>query len=124
MVHLILLLPIIGLVVFWVLPLSIALPAYLVLLGISGIIYYLAIRSTHRPTTTGKDGLIGKSVLVTEISAREMHVRVDGEIWRATSNDLLRSGENAVIVGIDGLTLKVAKQPVRQDKPHIDSSPT
>ncbi len=111
MCHLILLMPLIGLVVFWIWPLSIALPVYLVILTVSGMIYWLIMKSMHRPVTTGPEGMIGKVVSVIDMSHHIGHVRAGGAIWRAESNDSLHAGDKATILGVENLTLRVGRKP-------------
>ena len=107
MVHLILLLPIAGLALFWMLPISTALPAYLVLLAVSAWLYYVTLKAMRRPTETGLEGLIGKPAIVIAMNGHQGQVSVEGEIWEATSDDALRKGDTARITRISGLTLEV-----------------
>ena len=111
MCHLILLMPVIGLIVFWIWPLSTALPVYLVILSLTGLVYFALTRAMHRPVVTGKEGLIGKSVDVIDMSGHSGHVRFQGEIWQAFSEDSLQKGNKATIVGVKGLTLRIGKEP-------------
>ena len=110
MCHLILLLPIIGLVVFWIWPLSVALPVYIAILVISGTMYWMILKSMRRPVTTGTRGMIGKSVEVIDMSNHVGHVRAGGAIWNAESSDSLRAGDKATILGVDDLTLRIGKK--------------
>ena len=57
MCHLILLLPLLALPLFWLTPLSIALPAYVAVLALSGGIYLLAVRAMHRPDYSSERAL-------------------------------------------------------------------
>lgn len=118
--HLILLLPLIGLVVFWIAPLSIAIPVYLVILIASGLAYYSIIKSMRRPVVTGKEGLIGQTVEITDMSGHTGHVRIQGELWRAVSDDILHAGDKAVILDVEKLTLRVARQPSVEKPPKRD----
>lgn len=114
MCHLILLMPIVGLVVFWILPLSAALPVYLVILAASAVLYYLILKSMRRPVTTGAQTLVGKSATVVEASGNRGEVHVEGAIWQATSDDTLAVGDRVMILSIEGLTLKVARDTQSQ----------
>jgi len=58
MCHLILLLPLLALPLFWMAPMQFAGPAYAVVLVLSGGIYFLAIRAMHRPVQTGVEALL------------------------------------------------------------------
>lgn len=57
MCHLILLLPLIALPVFWVWPLSWAVPAYALALLISGSIYCCAMAAMHRDVSAGRESV-------------------------------------------------------------------
>ena len=121
MCHLILMMPVLGLGVFWIWPFGTALPVYLVILLLSAFVYFAMIRAMHRPVVTGAGGLIGQIADVSDMNGHQGHVHVHGEIWRAVSDDLLEAGSKAVIVGIDGMTLEVRKlsgqaPPVKTDK--------
>jgi membrane protein implicated in regulation of membrane protease activity len=109
MCHLVLLMPLIGLVVFWIWPLSIALPVYGVIVSFSGVLYYLLFKAMRRPVTTGTEGLIGKPAVVIDMSNHTGHVRVEGAIWRAQSDDELKAGETAKVLKVDRLTLQVGR---------------
>jgi membrane-bound serine protease (ClpP class) len=121
MCHLILMMPVIGLGVFWIWPFATALPVYLVILLLSAFVYFAMIRAMHRPVVTGAGGLIGQIADVSDTNGHEGHVHVHGEIWRAVSDDLVEPGGKAVIVRIDGMTLEIRKssgqpRPVAADK--------
>jgi membrane-bound serine protease (ClpP class) len=110
MCHVILLMPFIGLVVFWIWPLSTALPVYLVILSLSGIIYFALLKAMHKPVVTGREGLIGESVDIIDMSNHNGHVRYEGEIWEAYSEDSLYKGDKAIILEVNGLKLKIGKE--------------
>ena len=57
MCHLVLLLPILALPLFWFAPLAIAVPAYVVVLILSGWFYWLAVSAMRRPVHTGAEAL-------------------------------------------------------------------
>lgn len=116
MCHLILMMPVIGLGVFWILPFSVALPLYLVIVAVSGFIYFKIMRAMkHRPES-GTEAMIGHTVEVIETSGHSSRVIFDGEIWEAESDELLKKGEQVEILAVKGLTLRVGKPP--DDKIH------
>ncbi len=119
MCHIILLMPVIGLIVFWIWPLSTALPVYLVILSLSGLVYFALMRAMHRPVVTGKEGLMGKSVDVIDMSGHNGHVRFQGEIWQAFSEDSLHEGNKASVIGMDGLTLRIGKEHSLRERMEI-----
>ena len=55
--HLILFLPIIGIIVFWLFPLNIAIPIYAGIFVLSGLMYWAVIRAIRRVPVTGKRGM-------------------------------------------------------------------
>jgi len=59
--------------------------------------------SRRRRAVTGAEALIGKTAVVSSPT----QVRVDGEIWEARSDRLLRPGDEVVVQGVEGLTLFV-----------------
>lgn len=109
MCHLILMLPLLGLVVFWVWPLSVAVPVYTVIVFVSLAIYYLILRAMHRPVITGREGIIQGTGWVIEVRKHQVRVRVRNELWNAESSDKLRPGDQVKIVGVDGLMLRVQR---------------
>ena len=117
MCHIMLLLPVIGLVVFWIWPLSTALPIYLAMLMISGFSYYGIMKLMRRPVATGKEGLVGQRVEIIDMSGRTGHGRIHGEIWRVISDDVLHAGDKAVICGVEDLTLRIARESAFEKQP-------
>lgn len=109
MCHLILLLPVLGLAVFMLWPLSVAAPVYAVILVISLAFYYFIMQAMRRPVTTGAEEIVRKTGKVLEVRGRKIYVRVRGEIWNAESSDRLHPGDSVSITGIDGLMLRVKR---------------
>ena len=109
MCHLVLLLPVLGLAAFWLWPLSVAVPAYAVILAISLLFYYLIMQAMHRPVITGTEEILRKTGKVLEVRGRKILVRVRGEIWNAESSDRLRVGDTVRITSLDGLVLRVQR---------------
>jgi membrane-bound serine protease (ClpP class) len=75
-----------------------------------------ALRAQRNPSTTGTEGMIGQVGPVrADISASDEElvyrgtVLVNGEIWRATSDEAIDRDENIVVKGVDGFTLRVKK---------------
>jgi membrane protein implicated in regulation of membrane protease activity len=109
--HLILLLPLIGIIVFWLMPLGIAIPVYVGILLISGLMYWAILRSIKKTPTTGASGLVGaKARVVSKMGPSEEAqylVEADGELWSANSPDMVGIGETVRIIGVDGIRLVV-----------------
>jgi membrane-bound serine protease (ClpP class) len=69
------------------------------------------LRAQLRPAQTGREAMIGQVVpAVDRISPEAGRVFVEGEYWRAVSDELIEKGEPVEIVGIEGLTLKVKQK--------------
>ena len=116
MQHAILLLPLIGIVVFFIFPPEIAIPVYLVILAISGILYWFIIRVMMKQPNMGREGLIGmEGRVVSKLEpkpgeeARYM-IRIRGELWRANSQEELFPGDIIEIVAVNGLILDIRKK--------------
>lgn len=115
MCHLILMLPLLGLGVFWLWPLSVAVPVYVVILLVSLAFYYFIMRAMHQPVITGREAIIQGTGKVIEVREHKVLVRVRNEIWNAESPDKLRTGDQVEIVSVDGLMLRV--QRIGRDRP-------
>lgn len=76
-----------------------------------------ALQAQRRQPITGTEGLVSMLGSVrTELTATstdpeftEGTVLVNGEIWRAVSDEEIASGEQVVVKGVDGFTLRVKK---------------
>jgi membrane-bound serine protease (ClpP class) len=87
--------------VLWTVVGSIAVVCLLVLTAI--------IRAQRRPVNTGREGLIGQTAVVRGALDPRGTVFVEGEIWNAWLEAGQASpGDEVVVVGVDGLKLKVA----------------
>jgi len=58
MCHLILFLPVLALPLFWLVPLSVAIPVYSAILVVWGWMYYFVIRVMRRPVVSGTEALL------------------------------------------------------------------
>jgi membrane-bound serine protease (ClpP class) len=73
------------------------------------------VRALGRPPSTGAEGLVGRTATVRERLGPEGQVMVSGEIWRAVAEgEPLEPGAQVRIVGVDGLTLRVAKAEAKR----------
>jgi len=109
MCHLILAMPLLGLVVFWFWPLSIAGPAYAGIVALSAWLYLLIIKAMRRPVVSGKESLMHSRGTVLGRDGKLFRVRANSEIWNAASADRLSVGESVEVIGIDGLILNVRR---------------
>ncbi len=104
-------LPLIAIPVFWLLSLEGAIIVYLFCLLLSGAMFWL-MRITHRiPVATGAESLINRDAEVISKSnagARPTYlVRMEGELWTASSNDTIKIGETVTVSTVKGNMLKV-----------------
>lgn len=109
MCHLILLLPLIALPIFWLVPLVPALLIYGAVLLLSAWTYWFVMQSMRRPVETGKEELLHATGRVLEARGRSLQVRVHSENWSAVSPDRLKSGDTVEVVTVDGLNLRVRR---------------
>jgi membrane protein implicated in regulation of membrane protease activity len=109
MCHLILLLPVLALPLFWLAPLSIAVPAYAAVLILSGGIYFLAVRAMHRPVQIGVEALLHSRGEVLAKADGLFRVRVHSEVWNAESKDDLDPGDSVEVIAVDDLRLRVRR---------------
>jgi membrane protein implicated in regulation of membrane protease activity len=85
MCHLIFLLPIFGLPVFWFFPFKTALILYLVICAISLFLYYRIFQAMHARVCTGQEGMLGKTAVVIRTINPEGKIKYAAEIWKAVA---------------------------------------
>jgi membrane protein implicated in regulation of membrane protease activity len=96
--------PFIGLVLFLILPWTIALPSYLVIVTLSVLLYRKIMQSMKLPVTTGVEGLIGS---VGEVEP-DGSLALGTERWKiASPQDDLVPGQRVRIVGFNDMHLEV-----------------
>jgi membrane protein implicated in regulation of membrane protease activity len=109
----VMLLPVIALPVFWLFPFGQALPIYVFCLLLSGSMFLMMRKNMKRPVATGSESMIGKRVEVIFRSASDKatpyRVRIEGEIWSASSRDSLEAGEAATITAVRGNSLIIER---------------
>ena len=105
--HLLLILPLLGLILFVFLLWQVALPLYMVMLVVSLGIYWKIIQAQRRRPVIGKRAMIGDRAVVVRVGGDAVEVEYEGEIWRAVSPEPLKSGETVIIQGVKGLILQV-----------------
>jgi len=131
MCHLVLLLPIIALPVFWLWSWPIAVSVYVVVLIISGWTYIYAAFAMHRPVVSGVEHTLHSRGVVVDDTPDGLRVRVNSEYWPATCDRPLHTGDAIRVVGREGLTLLVepiapsatASSGTRQRGDHPDAVP-
>ncbi len=109
----VLLLPVIGLIVFWLLPLSAAVPVYIVILIISGLLYWIVARAMKKHPGYDLASLVGTEATVISKTGTPKNiiyvVNIRGELWNAMSRDDLVPDDTVKIISVHGLTLRVEK---------------
>lgn len=108
MCHIILLLPLIGLPIFWLAPLPIAMTSYTFLTFFAGWAYLGIARTSHRPVATGQEALLHARGEVIAAHGSHLTVRIMGEIWSARSAAAVKRSEQVRVTGMNGLELIVA----------------
>lgn len=74
----------------------------------------LGIRALYRPSVTGESAMVGRLGVARSTLAPEGQVMIDGELWRALSQDgTVAAGDPVKVAAIDGLTLKVTRSAQR-----------
>jgi membrane protein implicated in regulation of membrane protease activity len=105
-------------VVLWLLPrvaINIPLWGLIIMMIALGVYNYINYR-------LGKKALIKKPMISLDIGSRgrtttpvslKGYVRINGELWQASSNSTIDAGEEITVVGIEGMTLLIS--PVEND---------
>ena len=92
---------------WWVIVPAVGSTAGLVIFALS-----FGVRALYRTPTTGTSGMLGQRAVARTPLAPEGQVAVQGELWRAVAQGgSVAAGEPVTVVGVDGLTLTVAKTP-------------
>jgi membrane-bound serine protease (ClpP class) len=86
-----------------------------VTLAVSGIILFLvrlAVEAQRTPSVTGEVGMIGETgrALSSIEPGGVGRVQTRGEIWTATANEPITSGDGVRVLGVKGLLLTVARE--------------
>ena len=117
MMALIMALPVLGIVLFYILPFPMALPLYLLLLFISGLIYYgmIKVMGRKRKVRTGFEEMMGREALVVEDVSPQGKVQIYNEIWTAKARGrTFLKGDKVRICDHEGLTLIVEALTVKE----------
>ncbi len=110
MCHLIFLAPILALPVFWLLPLSLALPIYLGVVGMTGLVLWPVVGAMRQPLRNGVEGMIGaRGEALTDLNPDGL-VRCQGEMWEATAEEPIPGGERVWVLDVNRLHLTVGRQ--------------
>jgi membrane-bound serine protease (ClpP class) len=92
---------------WWVIVPAVGSTAGLVIFALS-----YGVRALYRTPTTGASGMVGERAVARTPLAPAGQVAIGGELWQAVAqNGPVAVGEPVTVVGVDGLTLTVAKKP-------------
>lgn len=69
----------------------------------------MAIRAQRSKPVTGAEGLVGTTVVAQTDIAPEGMVMLQGELWEAVSDEVIKQGETAVVKAVEGLKLVVKR---------------
>ena len=114
--HLLLFLPLLALLLFYLLPWPVALPVYALILIGSIIGYWKALQAQRQPPLMGRKAMIGDRAVVVKAEKGELEVEYKGEIWNAVSPQPLQSGQEVIVEKVEGLVLQVTPAPQPADK--------
>jgi len=113
MCHLALLMPVLGISLFWLMPLGLDIPSYAVLLAVSGLVYWTMIEAMKKRRDTFH-GLVGTEAEVADrselASSTQYLVRAYGELWTARSTEILQMKERVRVMALNGVTLVVERR--------------
>jgi membrane protein implicated in regulation of membrane protease activity len=109
--HLLLFLPLLALILFYLLPWQVASPFYALILVGSIIGYWKALQAQRQPPVMGSKAMIGDGAVVVKAEKGELEVEYKGEIWNAVSPQPLQLGHEVIIEKVEGLILQVAPLP-------------
>ena len=124
MCHVVLLLPLLTLPVFWILPFALALLVYGMLVAVSAIIYWQIMQAMRRPVQNGAEGMVGEIGVIIESQEKDLLVCVRSEIWHATCPTYLRKGYRVKAVAVvEHLTLQVQQLEVKSNDVFFDAAP-
>ncbi len=107
--------PVLGLPLFWLLPLGYALPVNIALWLISAFLYWLIRKAIRKPIQDGFQSLIGTEAEVVSKQALAhsakylVRAKGEGELWSAYSADVLEIGEWVNIVAVKGIGVVVER---------------
>jgi membrane protein implicated in regulation of membrane protease activity len=108
---LILLLPILAIGLFFILPFSQALPAYLIILAFSIFLDVLVVRSLRRSRKSDLFTMVGQTAEIINWTDGAGQVLCQGTIWEARSErgESFDHGAAVKVTGLRGLTLLVER---------------
>ena len=93
--------------------LSIIVPAVIVTALFFTATFSLAYRALQRKPATGGEGLVGtEGKAITDITRDGGTAALHGEVWSASSDDIIKKGDRIEVISLSGLQIKVKKKEV------------
>ena len=93
------------------LSLRLVVPGILVTAAFFGLVVGKGLRAQRLPARTGAEAMIGQGVRALGPVDRDGgKVLLDGEIWNAVADEPVAAGEAVVVLGLEGLTLKIGRR--------------
>ena len=89
--------------------LSVIIPAVIFTAGFIIFAMWLYYKAQLRKPHTGEEGLVGEVGKAKSKISGEGEVWVQGELWRATSDEPIKKGDKVRVISVDGLMKKVEK---------------
>lgn len=118
MCHILLLLPVLALPVFWIWPPEIAFPVWGTAAAVALAVYVLVYKAWRMPLANGPQVLLGATGRVVSLGERHVTLRVGRELWLADVKGApLSLGDEGEVVAIDGLRLTVRGRPAASASP-------
>jgi len=110
MCHILILLPLIALILFFLLPPAqatfISVPFFLVFLWLAWVMW----KDFRRQVSTGIEGLVGSRAQVVSKTMYGAKVSLKGELWDAICSGELSVGETVQVTGLERMKLIVHKE--------------
>jgi len=88
---------------------------YLIILGLSLLLYFLIFKAMMAKPRVGKEAMIGKTGIVIQDIAPEGKIKYASEIWNAmTGEKNFSAGEQVIIRGFSGMNVLVEEIPIEK----------
>lgn len=96
---------------FMTVSLGFFLPTMMALAAVALAMAWLALKTKRRPPASGVERMVGSVGVARTDLLPHGQVFVQGELWEAVSETPVRKGEDAEVISVEGLTLKVRPRP-------------
>lgn len=100
----------------YALPLSVIAAFSVATGGLIVMVIGAAMRARNQQVRTGVEGMVGGSAVALEDFSGHGRVHAFGEDWQAQTDETVSTGDDLQVVGVDGLTLVVARAGLEKSK--------